>query len=199
MNSESLYVFFSNTGTLLSRIISNVTDDKYVHVSISFDNSFTQMYSFGRIFPSNPLIGGFVQENIYKGVFKNFEDSICLVYKIDITKEQKDNILRQISRFQESKTIYRYNFIGLLALKFNKQLNRDKHYFCSEFVSEILINSGVFTTDKSPQMIAPMDLIDIPNKSLFYEGYIHDLYRDIDIPEDKSIFERLTDYAANIF
>ena len=52
---------------------------------------------------------------------------------------------------------------------------RENYYFCSEFVSEVLINSGIFNTDKKPEEILPLDLLAVENKTLIYEGYINKL------------------------
>ena len=55
------------------------------------------------------------------------------------------------------------------------QKKRENYYFCSEFVSEVLINSGIFTTHKKPEEILPLDLLAVENKTLIYEGYINKL------------------------
>lgn len=170
MKSKYIYLVFSNTGTLLSKCINNITKDDYVHVSLSFDDTFSKMYSFGRIFPSNPLIGGLVEEDLHGGVYKRFVNTKCLIYKINITEEQYKLLVDELASFFAEKRKYRYNFIGLLALQFDKTLIRDNHYFCSEFVSQLLINSGIYKTNKIPQFIKPSDLIDIENKEFVYEG-----------------------------
>ena len=41
-------------------------------------------------------------------------------------------------------------------------------------MSELLINSGIYKTDKLPEVIKPMDLLEIENKTLFYEGFINE-------------------------
>lgn len=170
MKNKYIYLVFSNTGTLLSRCINNITKDDYVHVSISFDDTFTKMYSFGRVFPSNPIIGGLVEENLQDGVFKRFENTKCLIYKIDITEEQYKILVDELQYYFNDRRKYRYNFIGLLALQFDKTIVRDNHYFCSEFISQLLINSGIHKCDKVPQLIKPSDLLEIENKKFVYEG-----------------------------
>ena len=54
---QDIYLVFSKTGTILSRILRNFSKTKYVHSSISLDSEFTQMYSFGRKNPYNPFSG----------------------------------------------------------------------------------------------------------------------------------------------
>lgn len=173
MNYKDLYIVFSRTGTLFSNIIALFTKKEYSHVSISLDSSFNKMYSFGRKIPEKMLPAGFVEENLYDGVFAMFPNSRCLVYKISITTEQYESIKNELNTFINNKDDYKYNILGTATTLINKPLPRKNYYFCSQFVSEVLIKSGVYKTDKLPELIQPMDLLDIPNKTLVYEGFIN--------------------------
>lgn len=177
MEKRYIYLVFSKTGTLLSRLITIATDSKYAHSSISLDEDFTRMYSFGRKNPNNPLSAGFVEENIYDGVFKKFIDSKCLIYRIQVTEEQYNLIKSEVNEFLKYKDKYRYNLLGLLGVLINRPLKRDNYYFCSQFVSEILMKSRVFKLNKNPRLIKPCDLLYIDNVEIVYEGYINELYR----------------------
>ena len=61
---KKVYVILSYTGTILSKIVKAFTMKQYSHTSISLDENLKQMYSFGRLNPYNPFIGGFVHEKI---------------------------------------------------------------------------------------------------------------------------------------
>lgn len=176
MKQKYIYLVFSKTGTFLGRVISSFTCSKYAHVSISFDDSFTKMYSFGRRNPDNPFIGGFVEENIYDGVYKKFSGSECLICRVKVTKEQYDSIKLDVDEFVNNKDNLRYNFLGLLGVLFDKPLKRDNYYFCSQFVSGILAENNVLSLDKSPELIKPNDLIDMINGEIIYEGLIARYY-----------------------
>lgn len=52
-------------------------------------------------------------------------------------------------------------------------------------MSELLINSGIYKTDKLPEVIKPMDLLEIENKTLFYEGFINE---NRNIKDDSNLF-----------
>ena len=69
MNHKEIYLVFTRTGTWLSRMICIIFRMKYPHVSISFDDSLTRMYSFGRRSPDNPFSGGLVEENLQRWCF----------------------------------------------------------------------------------------------------------------------------------
>jgi hypothetical protein len=172
MDYRYIYLIFSKTGTWLSRTLSIFSESKYVHSSISFDDSFTRMYSFGRTNPDNPFSGGLVEENLYDGVYKKFLKSECVIYRVRITNKQYYSLKREIRNFLKDKDKYRYNFLGLFFILLDKPVKRKDHYFCSQFVSEVLIKSDVYATKKPPELITPQELFSIKNKELIYEGLI---------------------------
>ena len=68
--NKQLYIVISQTGTLLSRILKQITGAEYNHASISLSRDLERMYSFGRRNPYNPFWGGFVIESPRTGTFK---------------------------------------------------------------------------------------------------------------------------------
>lgn len=74
MSDTYIYLVFSMTGTWLARLIRMIFKLKYVHTSISLDDSFTKMYSFGRINPDNPLPAVLRKKTYLRVYFKNFPD-----------------------------------------------------------------------------------------------------------------------------
>ena len=131
------------------------------------------MYSFGRIHPKNAFKGGFIKENIHEGLYKNVSKSECLVYKVKISKKSKQWLVDEIQFFTNETGKWRYNFIGLLAAKWNFPLKRKRHYFCSQFVSYLLINAKIMKINKLPELIRPTDILDKMNENnKIYEGLI---------------------------
>lgn len=172
MREKYIYLIFTKTGTWLSRLISIFSDIKYAHSSISFDNSFTRMYSFGRTNPDNPFSGGFVEENLHEGVYKKFTSCESMICKVKVTEEQYHALQKEIARFEAQKENLKYNFLGLFGAWFKKPLGRKDYYFCSQFVSEVLMNSNIFHCDKSPELVRTDELYEIANKEVIFEGYL---------------------------
>ena len=176
MNNRYIYLVFSKTGTCLSKIIQLTTQDKYIHVSLSLDSSLKKMYSFGRTNPNNPFCGGFVVEDLYSGVYKKFKNSTCLIYRIPITEKQYQLLVNELNNFILNKNKYRYNFIGLFFVLINKSFTRKNFYFCSQFVSSILMKSSIYSSNKKAEFHKPLDLLSIDNKEFIYEGLIKNYY-----------------------
>ena len=177
MNSKYIYLVFSKTGTWLSTLISAFSDIKYPHASLSFNSEFTEMYSFGRTNPSNPFSGGFVVENLYDGVYKKSANCRCLILRVKVTEEQYSLLRKHVENFSKEKGKYRYNFLGLYGILLNKPLKRENYYFCSQFVSEVLMKSNVHKSDKIPELTRTDDLYAIKNREILYEGFVNSRYR----------------------
>jgi hypothetical protein len=176
MNNKCIYLVFAKTGTWLSRLICTFSEIEYAHSAISFDNSFRKMYSFGRINPDNPFSGGFVQESLFDGVYKKFSKCECLIYKVVVTEEQYYALENQIEKFMSEKDRYRYNFLGLFGILLNLQIKRENHYFCSQFISEILMECNIHDFDKTPELMKTTDLFKIKNKEIIWRGRANEYF-----------------------
>lgn len=174
MESKYIYLVFSKTGTWLSRSIGIVTKSPYTHVALSLDSDFKNMYTFGRLNPDNPFIAGLTVENLHTGVYKKFKNCESLIYKVLVSNEQYDNLLKNLNGYFSSDINYRYNFLGLFTVLMDKPWKRETHYFCSQFVSEVLIKSDIWNSPKVPELTQPIDLTNIPNKELVFQGLVND-------------------------
>lgn len=152
-----VYVLLTHTGTLLSNTIKNVTDKAYSHASISFDPQLNNMYSFGRKYKSNPLIGRFVKEDIQAGLFKDVSDTASYsLYVTFVTKEQLDGMITRLESFKENGKGFSYSFKGLLNFKMGRETDSVDAFFCSQFVDHIL-SAGRQYFDRHSSLVAPTD------------------------------------------
>ena len=167
--SKKVYIVLSQSYTMLARIIKKITNDKYSHISISFNKECSNMYSMGRKYTYFPFIGVYKNENIYKGVFNLNKNAEVLIYELNVTSKQYNNIIRLLDEYGNSSK--GYNFIGLVFALFNKKLNRKK-YYCSEFLYKILSDDSVNIFPKTDNVVKPMDFNKIDGLKKIYEGKI---------------------------
>ena len=165
---KEIYIVVTHTGTVLSRIIKNYTQDEFSHVSISLDKELKEMYSFGRLNPYNPFWGGFVQEGINFGTFKRFRKTVCKIYSLKITEEQYNNVRGMIEYIKSSKQLHKFNVIGLFAVGFNKRISFENSFYCAEFVKYVLDKSGI--ENNLPELIKPEDFKNIQGLNEIYSG-----------------------------
>ena len=162
-----IFLVYSANNSLLSKAIQCYTKETYNHVSIALDKDLDNTYSFGRKKMSNPLIGGFVKENFWDPFFSS---SQCSIYSLEVTLEQYERITSILNYFNRNKDLYKYNFIGLLALSLDYRLEREHAFFCSEFVATLLSESGAASFEKENHFITPQDLLNLGGLNKIYEG-----------------------------
>lgn len=166
---KNIFVVLSQTGSIVSRIIRRVTGDKYTHASISLDENLDEMYSFGRIFPNNPVIGGFVKESPNYGTMKKFRMANIIVIKLKVADEKYKEINDYIKTMYAQRKKYHYNYIGLFIAKFGWHFRRANYYYCSEFVKDILERFNIVEKNKFNNAVRPAELLKV-NGETVYQG-----------------------------
>lgn len=149
-----IYIVLSDTGSLLSRMIRLYTKNKLNHVSIAFDKELNEVYSFGRKCPHNLFVSGFTQEDM-RGVL--FKDAKFKVFRYAVSETQYLKIRDIMERFKKDEPLYKYNFLGLLGVMFNRPVERDHAFFCSQFVAHVLEQAGVQLMSQCAALTTPSD------------------------------------------
>ena len=169
---KSIYVILSQTGTMFSRALKFFTHAEYNHASISLSPTLEKMYSFGRLNPYNPFIGGFVEEGKNKGTFKRFYKTQAMVLEFKVSVEKYNAIKYFIEYFNKHKTEFHYNYLGVLFACFRKHHTSSKRFYCSEFVKECLKVFDIENANELPNIIKPIDFLRLNNKNIIYTGFL---------------------------
>jgi hypothetical protein len=169
MKEKKIYLLFTDTGTLLTKLIKLYTKKPFNHVSLSFDYQLTEIFSFGRKKHYNPFTGGFVSEKLGRGLFKKAR---CEVYSYTISEMDYDQMIKKVRQMEAEKDLYKYNFIGLFAIILNLNFNRKNAFFCSQFVATI-ISEKMDALDKIPCLVTPQDLMNLDKLQLVYKGELN--------------------------
>lgn len=199
---KNVYLLFTDTGSVLNNLIKRYTKAPYNHTSIAFDIELNELYSFGRLNPTNPLIAGFVKEDIHSGTFARFEETNFSLYSFEVDEDTYNRMIEVIRDFERQKEKYRYNFIGLLGVIANRPIERQYAYFCSQFVATVFQRSGIQIFDKPPSLVRPDDFIKSGQLKYLYNGklknYNPELVREITRIEErrsKRFFDEYADYS----
>ena len=170
---KKIYVLLTKTGTVPSKIIGKLSRARFSHASLSIDNEFTDMFSFGRkgmkVFP-----GGFAKENLRTRVLKKYENCPCEVISMEVTDENYEKIKNKACYFSDNKDLFGYSYIGIFACWCRIKLKFKNRYFCSQCVSEIL-KAGNVQLPYDPLLMRPMDFMKIKDIKKEYLGTIKDL------------------------
>ncbi|OKP99595.1 hypothetical protein [Paenibacillus sp. P46E] len=171
---HSVYILLTNTGTLFTKLIQGYTKAPYNHASISFDRELTELYSFGRKNPSNPLNGGFVHEDLRTGTFSKYPNTTCVIYKLHVSGREVEKMRRVLHIFIRSRQKYLYNMLGVIGIALKEPVEFSNSYFCSQFVAEILDRSGIKLWNKLPALVTPDDFRQSERLELIYQGKLRE-------------------------
>ncbi|MDQ0063103.1 hypothetical protein [Paenibacillus harenae] len=171
---NNIYVLLTNTGTLFTRLIKAFTSAPYNHASLAFDVELKEVYSFGRMRPNNPLLAGFVQENVYDGVYRMHPDTSCTLLRFRVTEQQIAMIKQFVQSIEQNKNDYGYNLLGVIGIMLKVDYNPESEYFCSQFVAEALNRGGLELWDRPSTKVTPEDFRQHPQMEAVYEGLLYD-------------------------
>ena len=171
---QEIFIVITQTGTVLSRFLKLCTKAEFNHASIALSPKLEVMYSFGRVNPYNPFFGGFVAESANFGTFKRFSETKALVLGVPVTVENKLQLSQFIDKMVKNKEDYGYNYLGLYHAFINKPVKQQNKFYCSEFVRETLKLSKVEGVTNLPEVIKPIDFLQLPKLREVYRGKLRD-------------------------
>ena len=167
---KTIYILLTRSGTLLSKLVYAVTGASYTHASMAFDEELDCLYSSTRkngytMFPAGPS-----KEYLNKGVFRLRGDAPCALYALEVTDEAYVRARRRAEHMMARGELYRFNTLGLILCALHIRWQRRRHYFCSQFVSEVLQKSGALELPKPSTLMHPSDYAELPELRCLYRG-----------------------------
>lgn len=167
---KTIYILLTRSGTLLSKLVYAVTGASYTHASMAFDEELDCLYSSTRkngytMFPAGPS-----KEYLNKGVFRLRGDAPCALYALEVTDEAYVRARRRAEHMMARGELYRFNTLGLILCALHIRWQRRRHYFCSQFVSEVLQKSGSLDLPKHSTLMRPNDYAALPQLKCLYQG-----------------------------
>lgn len=171
---KKIYIMLTRSETILSRIVHLVTADSYTHASLAFEDDKFTFYSSSRkngrtLFPAGPCC-----EHLSRGYFARHPQIPCKIYELEVDNEIYDRAKNMAREFTMNQNL-RFNIIGLLLCRFNIKFSRYNHFFCSQFVGDILNRSEAMALPKHPTLMRPADYMRLPALACRYTGTIRGL------------------------
>ncbi|AMC92865.1 hypothetical protein AOC36_02355 [Erysipelothrix larvae] len=182
---KSIYILLTRSKTAVSKMIYQVTQDAYTHVSISFEPSLQPMYSFARKYNYTPLPAGLKDEDLDNGFYKRFENIPCALYELNVDEDVYEKAKAHVESMKLQMDEYRFSLFGLVMCKFNIPYERENYYFCSQFVGEILASCGALDLPKPPTLMRPADYMEFSELKCIFEGDVKRLRTEYRKVEDK--------------
>ncbi len=177
-DQKNLYLLLSYSNTVASRIIQYFTNDDYTHCSLGFDRDCTDMYSFARLYRHFILPGGFVREDIRKGILGDCTGAPCALLGLRVNDEIYEKVKNDIGALLSAKKRPSYDVLGVFRCYRGKESEDSGKYFCSHFAAKILGQSGAITLKKPASLYRPADFLGHAEFEALYIGTVGEL-RDI--------------------
>lgn len=179
---KSVYILLTRSSSVLSRSINWMTGDAWTHVSLALDIRLERMYSFGRHNPHFPLPAGLVCESLQKGYFAIHNRMPCMLMRLWVEDTVYTELEHSLNQMLGEADRFRYNIFGLMLCRMEIAYTRETHFFCSQFVSKMLLESGALQLPKDISLMRPNDYVDIEGLEMIYEGKVDDC---VNLIEDK--------------
>lgn len=175
---KSIFILLTKSDTNVSKLIKLITSDTYTHASISFDEDLQPLYSFSRKYVYSPLPAGLRTEPLDKGFYQKYDYIPCALYELSVEDDIYDAAKSEVEQMMEEASTYRFNVLGLFLCKLNIPLHRNRQYFCSEFVSEVLSRCNALKLPKDTSLMRPNDYTKFDELVCLFEGRLNQLVQN---------------------
>lgn len=129
----------------ISTLVYHIGGRGFTHCSIALEEDQNIYYSFN--------YRGFAVETVEKHRRRGVKNSRCI--QLQISDEAYQKIRRRLQIMLQNQSAYRYTRLGLFFCILHFPFRWKGHYFCSQFVAELLWESGAVPLKRAPHFYLP--------------------------------------------
>lgn len=166
---KKIYILLTRFPDNGSKALGVLTNSYYTHSSIGLEEDLNTFYIF--------VTKGFMIEKITKYVRPDREPYPCCIYEMEFSQKTYEAVKHTIHGFISKKYLYHYAKLGVIFGLFHIPIIQKHHYFCSQFVAEVLESTDAAHLEKSSALYYPCDLMKLPNKTKIFEGNLESFLR----------------------
>ncbi len=123
----------------------------YTHASLSLEEDAETFYSFN--------YRGFAVETMNVHRKRGVSKSKCI--RCEISDQSYENIRQMIDEIEKQKNTYKYTRMGVLCCILHIPFHANRRFFCSQFVAELLENSGAMEFTRETNYILPNHFVSL--------------------------------------
>lgn len=143
---KEITVLLTRYSDRISSFVYHVAGHGYTHASLGLGGEV--YYSFN--------YWGFCEETLEKHRRRGVEQSLSCV--LEVSDQAYQDIQARIETFQRRRAEYRYTRLGVVCCLLRIPFLWRRHYFCSQFVAEVLKQSAAFPLARRAQLYLPNHL-----------------------------------------
>lgn len=169
-----LYFLLVNTQTIVSKMISAVTNAPYTHISVAFDEKLEEIFSF------NVDVNGMKQEILEKTYALKNRMS---VYFIELPKSVIQQIRDRVHEMFKHSKRYTYDMVSIAKFLIPRKVReymgietsdeKRESFICSQFASWLLLAHNIkLFSRKDNMLLAPYDFMKSRVTKLYFRGTV---------------------------
>lgn len=145
---KKISILLTKYSDWISCLLYHLGGHGYTHASLGLEENGDEFFSFN--------YKGFCIETMAKHRRRGVNKS--LLYELEIPDDTYTEIKERILFFQRERLEYRYTRLGVLCAILKIPFRWEKHYICSQFVAELLKDTGAIPLSKRPNFYLPNQL-----------------------------------------
>ena len=144
-SEKTIKILLTTYSDFISALLYVTGGRGYTHASISVDEKEPCYYSFN--------YKGFCMETLEKHRHRGVSKS--MVYELTVSSEAYEKIKSRLNFFIDHKKEFQYTRLGVLCCLCHIPFFWKNHYFCSQFVAELLNCPEEISLEKQPVLYLP--------------------------------------------
>lgn len=142
---HQIFILLTQYSDRISTIVCHIGGQGFTHSSIALEEDEHTYYSFN--------YGGFAIETIENHRRRGVKHSRRI--RLQVSDEAYLQIKNRLQEMQEHRDEYCYTRLGILCCILHLLFYWKDHYFCSQFVAELLRESGAVPLKQHPSLYLP--------------------------------------------
>lgn len=164
---RKLYILLTRFPDNGSKAIQAMTGFYYTHASIGLEEDMNIFYSF--------VTKGFIVEEIPRYLRPDRAPFPCQIYELKVSEKVYNSVKKILSSYIERKSHLRYTKLGLVFCLLRIPYKKKHHYFCSQFVADVLKQAKATRLQKSSALYLPGDFKNLPGIRLHFQGNLQSM------------------------
>jgi len=162
-----IYILLLRYPDAFSKVFRFFTRCKFNHASIGISGTDGAFYSY--------VTKGFRRELPKKHPTFKRREVPCKLLRVEISDETYSVTRAALGDHEKQSYKFKYNFFGVVLCLLRVVFPIRNHYFCSQFVSEVLEQMKAVPLEKHSSLYLPDDFTEIRGLDLCFSGYLSQL------------------------
>lgn len=145
---KEITILWTRYSDWFSSLVYWASGQPYTHASLCLEEKQGIYYSFN--------FHGFCEETLEKHRRRGVEQSLSCV--LAVSDQAYQRIQARVEEFKRRRNLYRYTRLGVFFCLLRIPFLWRRHYFCSQFVAEVLKQSGALPLSREAQLYLPHQL-----------------------------------------